>query len=40
MKKRMRCHGKIVIRNIHHTKSGRKYVMERRVGGGVKRKYI
>jgi hypothetical protein len=37
---RVKCRGKVVSRVLHHTKSGRSYVMERKRGGGVKRKYI
>jgi hypothetical protein len=37
---RVRCHGKMVSRKLHHTDSGRLYVMERKHGGGVKRKYL
>lgn len=37
---RMKCHGKTVNRKLHHTQDGRPYVMERKRGGGVKRKYL
>jgi hypothetical protein len=36
----MRCHGKIVTRQVHHAQNGKKYVMERKHGGGTKRKYL
>lgn len=37
---RVKCRGKIVERKLHRTKTGRPYIMERKKGGGVKRKYL
>lgn len=37
---RVRCKGKWVSRKLHHTKDGRKFIMVRKKGGGVKRKYL
>ena len=36
----IKCRGKNVQRKLHHTKDGRPYIMERKSGGGVKRKYM
>lgn len=38
---RVRCHdGKTRSLVLHHTADGRPFVMERKKGGGAKRKYI
>jgi hypothetical protein len=36
----VKCHGQFKNLHTHHTKSGRKYVMVRKSGGGTRRKYI
>jgi hypothetical protein len=35
----VRCHGKIVSRVLHKTENNKKYTIERKPGGGLKRKY-
>jgi len=36
----IKCHGKMKQRKLHHTQTGKGFIMERKKGGGVKRKYL